>query len=89
MIGTADNNLVQSCINLFNVLFDEMSDIQNLDKMSNFDADMACSMVLIFSFIWSAGANLHDNPKDNSRVRFSQYIKGKILKFFSGFPYEG
>lgn len=66
-----------------------MADVHNLDKMSNFDADMACSMVLIFSFIWSAGANLHDSPKDNSRIRFSQYIKGKILKFFSGFPYEG
>jgi dynein heavy chain len=57
--------------------------------MSNFDVDSACSMVLIFAFVWSAGANLHDSIKDNSRVRFSQHIKGKILKFFSGFPYEG
>jgi dynein heavy chain len=42
-------------------------------------------MVLIFSFVWSAGANLHDS----SRGKFSQYIKGKILKHFSGFPFEG
>ena len=42
-------------------------------------------MVIIFSFIWSAGANLHDS----SRNKFSQYIKGKILKHFSGFPFEG
>lgn len=89
MISTADNNLVQSCINIFNILFDEMAAAQNLDKMSNFDADSCCSMVLIFAFVWSAGANLHDSVKDNSRVKFSQHIKNKILKFYSSFPYEG
>ena len=66
-----------------------MAGAQNLDKMSNFDADSCCSMVLIFSFVWSAGANLHDSIKDNSRVKFSQHIKNKILKFYSSFPYEG
>lgn len=57
--------------------------------MSNFDADASCSMVMIFSFVWSAGANLYDGIKDNSRVKFSQHIKTKILKFYSSFPYEG
>ena len=57
--------------------------------MSNFDADACCSMVMIFAFVWSAGANLHDSLKDNSRVKFSQQIKNKILKFYSSFPYEG
>lgn len=48
-------------------------------------------MVFIFAFIWSAGANLYDNPKDNSRTKFSQSIKAKLLKLSSGFsfPYEG
>ncbi len=87
MVPTVDNNLIQSCINIFVVLFEELAATHNLDKMSQLDADIACSMVLIFSFVWSAGANLHDSIKDNSRVRFSQYIKGKILKFFNGFPY--
>ncbi len=63
MIGTVDNNLVQSCINIFTILFNELTVKQNLDKMSNFDADSCCSMVLIFSFVWSAGANLHDSVK--------------------------
>jgi dynein heavy chain len=71
------------------VLFEELTEVHNLDKMSTADADVACSMVLIFAFVWSTGANLQDNPKDNSRLRFSQHIKGKILKFFNGFPYEG
>ena len=75
VIGTVDNNLVQSCLNIFNILFLEMQENQNLDKMSNFDADACCSMVMIFSFVWSAGANLHDNIKDNSRVKFSQHMK--------------
>ena len=89
IITTQDNNLVQSCINIFNILFNQLSAKQNLDKMSNFDADACCSMVLIFSFVWSAGANLSDNPKDNSRIKFSHAIKNKILKFYSSFPYEG
>lgn len=57
--------------------------------MSNFDAEACCSMVMIFAFVWSAGANLHDALKDNSRVKFSQQIKNRILKFYSSFPYEG
>ena len=41
---------------------------QDLGNMSNFDADACCSMVMIFSFVWSAGANLHDSLKDNYDV---------------------
>ena len=65
-----------------------MTAAQNLDKMNSFDADVCCSMVLIFSFVWSVGANLYDSPKDNSRVKFSQHIKNKIIKFYSSFPFE-
>ena len=89
VIGTVDNNIVQSCLNLFDILFDELRHTQDLNVMSNFDADACCSMVMIFAFVWSAGANLHDSLKDNSRVKFSQNIKNKILKFYSSFPYEG
>lgn len=42
-------------------------------------------MIFAFSFIWSAGANLHDS----SRSKFSQTIKGRILKILTGFPFEG
>ena len=89
IITTQDNNIVQSCLNIFDILFEELKSSQDLDKMSNFDADACCSMVMIFAFVWSAGANLHDAVKDNSRVKFSQQIKNKILKFYSSFPYEG
>lgn len=47
-------------------------------------------MVFVFSFVWSVGANLQDNPRENSRTKFSQYIKNRILKNFSiNLPYEG
>jgi dynein heavy chain len=49
-------------------------------------------MIFIFSFIWSAGANLFDNPanpKDSSRARFSSVSKNKFLKILTTFPYEG
>lgn len=89
VITTQDNNIVQSCLNIFDIMFDELRENQELDKLSQFDADMCCSMVMIFSFVWSAGANLQDSIKENSRVKFSQQIKNKILKFYSSFPYEG
>jgi len=41
-------------------------------------------MVYIFSFIWSAGANLHDS----SRKQFSIEIKQNIFRYFNGFPYN-
>ena len=46
------------------------------------------TMIFIYSFIWSAGANLHDNPKDNSRAKFNQYFKQKILKISNVFPVD-
>ena len=46
--------------------------------------------MFVFSFVWSVGANLQDNPRDNSRAKFSQQIKNRILKSFSvNLPYEG
>lgn len=42
-------------------------------------------MAFVFSFIWSAGGNLHDS----TRSKFSQTIKNKILKLITGFPFEG
>ena len=44
---------------------------------------------MIFSFIWSAGGNLHDNVRENSRVKFSSNLRTKILKIQNNFPFEG
>lgn len=44
-------------------------------------------MILIFGFVWSAGGNLYDNPRDNSRNKFSQHIRTKIRKFYMAYPY--
>lgn len=34
-------------------------------KLSNFELDHLVNMIVIFSFIWSAGGNLTDSPKEN------------------------
>jgi len=60
--------------------------------MSPQECENLCAMVFIFAFIWSAGANLFDNPanpKDSSRSRFSSVAKSKFLKILTTFPYDG
>lgn len=39
--------------------------------MAPADLDARLNMILIFSYIWSIGGNLHDDPKNNSRSKFS------------------
>ena len=43
----------------------------NLDKMQNKEIEDLMGMILVFCYIWSAGANLYDNPRENSRAKFS------------------
>jgi dynein heavy chain len=89
-IASVNVNLVQSCINLVEVLYDQMKESYGNDihKLSSYELDNLVNMILIFSFIWSAGGNLTDNPKDN-RDFFSREIKQKVLKLLQTFPIEG
>lgn len=45
-------------------------------------------MIFIFSFIWSAGGNIFDDPKDNPRAKFSNYVRSKIIKIYMGLDGE-
>ena len=85
LIPSTDNNMLKSCLNLSQIMLGICKEQVQLEKLTPYEMENYVSMVLIFSFVWSAGANLHDS----SRTKFSQYIKGKILKYFSGFPFEG
>jgi len=90
VIPTVDINLVQSCINIIEVLYLNYKEhYPQTHSLGGAETENLMSMIFVFSFIWSAGANLHDNPRNNSRVKFSQYFKSKILKLLSGFPFEG
>ncbi|CAK85038.1 unnamed protein product (macronuclear) [Paramecium tetraurelia] len=84
-IPTTVNNILKSLLNLAQINLKLLTDTVVLEKMNKFDMESHIAMVLIFSYIWSAGANLHDS----SRSQFSQYLKGKIISLFSGFPFEG
>ena len=46
-------------------------------------------MMIIFSYIWSAGGNVYDTINLSGRVKFSKYLKSKLLGFFTSFPFEG
>eukprot|EP00828_Plagiopyla_frontata_P006289 TRINITY_DN1271_c0_g1_i2.p1 TRINITY_DN1271_c0_g1~~TRINITY_DN1271_c0_g1_i2.p1 ORF type:complete len:1883 (-),score=297.33 TRINITY_DN1271_c0_g1_i2:372-6020(-) len=90
VIQSVDINIIKSLINLVDVLYPQFKEkVTNLDKMQPMEIDNLMSMILVFCFIWSAGANLYDNPRENSRAKFSQNMRSKLLKVLSSFPFEG
>jgi dynein heavy chain, axonemal len=83
VIASVDSNLVKSCLNLAQVMYEDFktycSELEN-PPTSNTELDNYMTQIMFFSFIWSAGANLQDNPRENSRAKFSQVIKSKMMK---------
>jgi hypothetical protein len=53
-----------------------------VEKLEKPDLELNMNLILIFSFIWSIGGNLYDGMPWNSRQKYSQFIKSKILKVF-------
>jgi len=60
-----------------------------VEKLEKPDLELNMNLILIFSFIWSIGGNLYDGMPWNSRQKYSQFIKSKILKIYTSFPFEG
>lgn len=60
-----------------------------IDKLTQYEYDNYFNMIFIFSFIWSAGGNLNDDSRMNSRVKFSQFMRQKFLKVYSSFLFDG
>jgi hypothetical protein len=56
-----------------------------VEKLEKPDLELNMNLILIFSFIWSIGGNLYDGMPWNSRQKYSQFIKSKILKVFKNF----
>lgn len=84
VIVSVDNNLVESCLGLVSIIFEDLKAEHKLAELNPNDQKELCAMVYIFAFIWSLGANL----EDKSRKTFSSEIKQAILKYFNGFPYD-
>ena len=72
VIPCVESNLVKSNLNLISSCWEECKTLyRDFIGLEVFEIENLSSMVFIFAFIWSAGGNLHDNPRDNSRVHFS------------------
>lgn len=93
MIPSSDTNLVQAFMNLVTVSFKSLCDClqgkEKLEKLEKNDLELYFNLILIFSFVWSVGGNLYDGAPFNSRAKYSQFIKSKILKIYTSFPFEG
>lgn len=71
MIVSSDTNLCQSFLNLVTVMFNQLCDFcggrEKVEKLEKPDLELYFNLILIFSFIWSIGANLFDGMPWNSR----------------------
>lgn len=80
MITSVDMNMVKSYLNLVDISLIEFRDSGQTEKLDTNDINNILMKIVIFSFVWSAGANLHDNVRENSRIKFSSNLRAKILK---------
>ena len=65
---------------MFNAFCEFHGGREKVEKLEKPDLDLNFNLILIFSFIWSVGGNLFDGMPWNSRQKYSQFIKSKILK---------
>ena len=73
VIGSVDSNLVQSCLRILNAF---LSSLELKKKDAYADAKKVVSNYLVFSIVWSLGANLFDD----SRSDFNALIKPQLKK---------
>lgn len=81
IVPSVDANLVTSCLNLLEAFLTS----ENLDLKKVVSPDKVVMVYLIFSLIWSLGANLYDA----SRKNFHRFLKFKIATLYSDFPEQG
>jgi len=80
IIETVNVNLVSSCLNMIQAFMNEET-LEKLKKTAVYPEKMVLTYI-VFSLIWSLGANLHDT----SRKKFSDSIKAEILNILPEFP---
>ena len=79
IVESANVNLVQSCLNLIQSFLNP--EVLDIKKITIYPEKVVLTY-LVFSLIWSIGANLHDN----SRKIFSIAFKNEIVKIMPEFP---
>lgn len=64
MIQTSDVNLVESCLNMVQCMYYQLADFlggkDKIEKLEKNELELYFNLILIFSFIWSVGGNIHD-----------------------------
>ena len=80
IIETVNVNLVSSCLNMIQAFMNEET-LEKLKKTAVYP-DKIVLTYIVFSLIWSLGANLHDT----SRKKFSDSIKAEIMNILPEFP---
>ena len=93
-VPSVDVNLVQSCLNLFEVQFNEFKTIQlnKKDKKRILDSEMEqfLNFLFVFSFYWTIGGNLEDKSRDKFNTDMREYFnplvpglpRGDLYNFF-------
>ena len=96
-IASVDVNLVQSCLNLFEVLYREFKEnnLHRKDKKKQIDSDVEqfLTNIFIFSFYWTIGGNLEDKSRERFNKEMREYFqtvsnnlpKGDLYNYFIDF----
>ena len=79
VIESVDANILQSCLNFIQAFLNP--EVIDLKKITVFPEKVVMTY-LVFSLIWTLGANLHDS----SRKRFSQAFKMEVSALMPEFP---
>lgn len=83
IVESVNVNLVQSCLNMIQAFMNEET-LERLKK-STINPEKTVTSFVVFSLIWSLGANIHDS----SRKKFSDHFKSEIIPILPEFPDTG
>ena len=83
-VPAVHSNLVQSCLSLFDTMLGlyKASWPPHVTPPEKEYSD-SVTLIMIFSLIWSLGANLDDQ----TRVAFGHFLKMKLMSTFTNFPF--
>ena len=81
IIQSVDANLVTSCLNLL----ESVMDPEKLDFKRAVSPEKDIKVYVIFSIVWSLGANIFDD----NRKMFNRFMKSRITEMDYEFPDEG
>lgn len=80
LVESVNANLMQSCLNFIEAFLNP--EVLDLKKAQLIYPEKIVLTYLVFSLIWSLGANLHDN----SRKTFSQAFRTEVVSIMPEFP---